>query len=587
MEVFSKITDEGRFPDEGYRVNDTAKAYCRTILDVVSAHGVREVVCSPGSRNTPLLIAAAARAELRKHVVADERCAAFMALGIAAAGRKPVALVCTSGTALLNYAPAVAEAFYQGVPLIVITADRPSQWIDQDDSQTIRQEGAFANFIKRTYHIESVENPSEEDCWYVNRIVNDAMTEALSRRQGPVHINISLAPPLGKTIDIPRTAPRMIRLLEAEPMLSNQRMRELADYAAGKKILLIAGFMPPDNELNRAVAELASLPNVYVMAETISNLHLPGRSWNIDTMLSIMDTSDKDSLRPDIIISIGGALVSRMAKAYLRECTEAENWAVGYFHTTVDCFQSLTLRIEADRSAFLRRVARLMRRDSRPLRSAYSESWRRMAEKSMVSHSRFLKELPWCEMSALETLLNALPASANLYLSNGTAIRYAQLLMNGMPHACYCNRGVSGIDGCTSTAVGGAMTYGGLTVLVSGDMSFSYDCGALNIREIPDTMRIAVVKNGGGGIFRFIASTSALEQRERYFCADPEVPVEGLARAYGWRYLKASSMTELESALPSFFSAEAPKSILEIDCDGILSAEILKSYMSRNYLRQC
>ena len=133
-------------------------------------------------------------------------------------------------------------------------------------------------------------------------------------------------------------------------MLSNQRMRELTDYAAGKKILLIAGFMPPDNELNRAVAELASLPNVYVMAETISNLHLPGRSWNIDTMLSIMDTSDKDSLRPDIIISIGGALVSRMAKAYLRECTEAENWAVGYFHTTVDCFQSLTLRIEADRS---------------------------------------------------------------------------------------------------------------------------------------------------------------------------------------------------------------------------------------------
>lgn len=248
MEVFSKITDEGRFPDEGYRVNDTAKAYCRTILDVVSAHGVREVVCSPGSRNTPLLIAAAARAELHKHVVVDERCAAFMALGIAAASRKPVALVCTSGTALLNYAPAVAEAFYQGVPLIVITADRPSQWIDQDDSQTIRQEGAFANFIKRSYHIESVENPSEEDCWYVNRIVNDAMTEALSRRQGPVHINISLAPPLGKTIDIPRTAPRMIRLLEAEPMLSNQRMRETADYAAGKKILLIAGFMPPDNE---------------------------------------------------------------------------------------------------------------------------------------------------------------------------------------------------------------------------------------------------------------------------------------------------------------------------------------------------
>ena len=223
---------------------NTVKYSCRCVARALVRYGVRHVVVSPGSRNAPLIVALARTEGLECTSVIDERSAAFVALGMAVQTGRPVAMACTSGSAALNYGPALAEAYYRNIPLIALTADRPEEWIDQDDSQTIRQEGAFANFIKRTYHIESVENPSEEDCWYVNRIVNDAMTEALSRRQGPVHINISLAPPLGKTIDIPRAAPRIIRLLEAEPMLSNQRMRELTDYAAGKKILLIAGFMP-------------------------------------------------------------------------------------------------------------------------------------------------------------------------------------------------------------------------------------------------------------------------------------------------------------------------------------------------------
>ncbi len=560
---------------------DTDKAYCRILLDVIMAHGAIEAVCSPGSRNTPLLIAAAARGSLKKHVVVDERSAGFTALGIAVATRRPVILICTSGTALLNYAPAVAEAFYQSVPLIVISADRPSQWIDQDDSQTIRQPEALAHIVKKSYHIDAEHLPGKEQLWFVNRMANDAMTEAMSRRQGPVHINISLNPPLGGKTGVCPHSERKVTLLQADPSLPDIKMRELADFACDRKILLIAGFMPPDDRLNRAVSSLMSLPNVYVMAETLSNLHLPGRHWNIDTVLSVLTPDDMERLKPDLIISIGGSLVSRMIKEFLRSCENACNWAVGFSHTTVDCFQSLTLRIEADRSAFIKRLASLLRHKKTDIRHDYSAEWTAASEKALRSHYDFIAACGWSEITAHSLLLNAIPPSANLYLSNGTPVRYAQLLLERMPHACYCNRGVSGIDGCTSTAIGGAIAFKGMSVLVTGDMSFAYDCGALNIREVPDRMRIAVIKNGGGGIFRFIASTSKLEERERYFCADPEVPVEGLAMAYGWRYLKAASEEELWAALPSFFNPDATKAILEIDCDGSLSADILKAYMRR------
>ncbi len=193
---------------------DTANRSCRMIADVLLEHGVIHVVCSPGSRNTPLLLAVSSRERFKTHVVIDERSAAFMALGLAQVSQNPVALICTSGTALLNYAPAVAEAYYQGLPLIVISADRPEQWIDQDDSQTIRQPGAFAHFIKRSYDIAALPDPEKERLWLTNRVVNDAMIEAMSARKGPVHINVRLADPLGIVkSDSEREEARIIRII--------------------------------------------------------------------------------------------------------------------------------------------------------------------------------------------------------------------------------------------------------------------------------------------------------------------------------------------------------------------------------------
>ncbi|MDE7351068.1 MAG: 2-succinyl-5-enolpyruvyl-6-hydroxy-3-cyclohexene-1-carboxylic-acid synthase, partial [Muribaculaceae bacterium] len=185
---------------------NTSNVYCRQIVELIRAHGVQTAYCSPGSRNAPLILAMEACGEIKKRVVIDERSAAFQAYGCALVERCPVALVCTSGTAVLDYAPAVAEAYYSGVPLIVVSADRPSEWIDQDDSQTIRQFGVLRNIVKGSYDVRAIPEGSGMEYtsrmrWNINRTVNEAMLKALEGKPGPVHINVQLSDPLGEMLE--------------------------------------------------------------------------------------------------------------------------------------------------------------------------------------------------------------------------------------------------------------------------------------------------------------------------------------------------------------------------------------------------
>ena len=560
---------------------DTAKQEAAILLDVVMAHGVREAVCSPGSRNTPLILAADARKALKKHVVVDERCAAFIALGIAISSRRPVALICTSGTAMLNYAPAIAEAYYQGIPLIVITADRPLEWIDQDDSQTIRQTDAFRNFIKRSYDITADRN--EDDYrWYVERIVNEGMLAACDRKPGPVHFNIRLAPPLGALA--PATAlPKKIDSLSPDGHYDTDAIERLADMASGKKVMLVAGFMLPDKATADAVGRLMARPEVAVMAETVSNLGLPSWAHAVDSTISSMSAGEmNDSLAPDIVISIGGALVSRKLKEWLRGIDGLSHWCVGNADVLADCFKALTLSVKGNPADFLDQLADAMERkatsDSATSgASRYGELMRkRQADPS--NHCRQCVELTddWCDLVAYREILRAIPENCDLFLSNGTSVRYAQIVDYTPPRRNFCNRGTSGIDGCTSTALGISLADPGrMTVLLTGDMSFAYDIGALGTRLAPDSFRIIVIDNEGGGIFRFIPSTADLPQRERYFCANPQIRVRELAVAYGWEYAVAYNIDELRDRLETMFLPSPHPRILTVCTPPEESARIL------------
>ena len=514
------------------------KKIATTLVATLEPEGLGEAICSPGSRNIPLL-QAFRHSEINCRMVVDERTAAFVALGLAQSKGMPVALVCTSGSALLNYAPAAAEAYYQGIPLIVISADRPEQWIDQDDSQTIRQYGALANFTKRSYDLADTDASLSDGEWYINRTVSDACLCATEGKPGPVHLNIRFSRPLTPPADSPieadkRYTRRVIRRLDDEGMPSRSLIKSLALRAKGQRILLVAGFGAPDARLNKAVKRLLAHPNVEVMAETISNLHLPADCYCVDPLLC-----DREPEYPDIVISIGGALVSRMLKAYLRAApAEMEHWCVGFNHTTVDCFQHLTDIIECDPAALIGQLsAELAHQEKIAPQEADSQGLWHISElrkRAMKRIDLIASETDWSELKAHKILADHVPAEANLVLSNGTSVRYDQLLRRRLPHAEDCNRGVSGIDGCTSTALGLSLGYSGETWLISGDMSLTYDLGGLfACRPLDATLKVIVISNGGGGIFRFIEASSRLDIREEMLCVDTRQDMKAIAVAAG------------------------------------------------------
>lgn len=551
------------------------KTVCRVIAGVLAESGVRDVVISPGSRNAPIVNALCADERLRKTVVVDERQASFMALGKSQVSQAPVALVCTSGTAVLNYAPAVAEAYYQGLPLIVISADRPMQWIDQDDSQTIRQFRALDNIVKESYDLNDNEAPDME--WFANRTVNDALIVARSGKPGPVHINVHLDAPLGNLTGHSGERQRIVSHIPSDGKISAEAIDSLAKLAVDSRVLLIAGFMQPDARLNRAVAQFASLPNVAVMTETVSNLHLPGDTNSVDVLLT--GPSAAEGLEPDIVITIGGALISRKVKEFVRRLHPAEHWSVGPSHTTVDCFRCLTKRIDASETYVLRKLAVSLKK--RNVSSNYATLWKEARERARSSADSFIATSPWSDLTALNHVFDRLPKSLNLQLANGTSIRYAQLLTREAFHSTFCNRGVSGIDGCLTTAIGAASATDRKTLLLIGDTAFCYDISAMGLPIVPRDFKIVLLNNAGGGIFRFIDSTRNLPDLDKYFCAPQQLPVRQLCDAFGYQYFRASSEAELAKALPRFLSDDSRPSLLEIVTDPQTSADTLLAYMRR------
>lgn len=561
-------------------MDDTNKKFCSIIFDVLSAHGVKDTVCSPGSRNVPLLLAAAARDEIRKHFIVDERSAAFFALGLAEVSQQPVVLICTSGTALLNYAPAIAEAYYQNIPLIILSADRPIQWIDQDDSQTLRQDNALDNYLKKSYSIPAGNDEIKELQWYVNRITNDAFITAMSGAKGPVHINIHLDEPLGVKTGRSCNPVRLVESLNSDTFGNKEIFKSLAQELVNSRIMLVAGFGMPDSGLQKAVADFSRWPNVAVMAETISNLHLNLEDYRVDSVLTAFPAETLYNEAPDIIISIGGALVSRKLKEYLRRNSErCIHWKVGYSHTTTDPFMNLGLRLEIDPIRFFRSINEAVRKIGiSPSTSYYKDNWHHLRKLAAEAKDRYIHSCNWSELKAFSVMLNQIPSDYNVFLSNGTTVRYAQIISHRLPHATFCNRGVSGIDGSVSTSIGGAIAYKGKSLLITGDLSLIYDIGAFNIKEIPSNFKIIVIDNQGGSIFRFIPSTSNLEEREEYLCQTPDFPWHNFAVGFGWKYFEADTEESLNKIIPGFFH-DKERCLLRIQCDGISSAEILKEYM--------
>lgn len=549
----------------------------RLLTEILVKKGIKRVVLSPGSRNAPLSMAFAREKRLEHFVVLDERSAAFFALGMVQWSGEPVALACTSGTAPLNYGPAIAEAYYQRLPLIVLTADRPVEWIDQEDCQTIRQNGLFANIIKASYQLPG-ESRDEEERWYADRLINDAVNYALRGRRGPIHINIPLREPLYGERVYPEDYVRSVELLGAAPALAPEIADELAGQLNGcPKVMILAGFQLPDEQLKACLREWAVLEQVVILTETPSNLDSEHHIGMIDRVLSTIGERDKEEFAPDLLITFGGSLISRQVKAFLRRYKPARHWSIDQGDHPADTFQALTTQIDLPPVGFFKSLAGKLT----SLPSGYARRWRLQKKISDARHDAFARTVGWCDWKAFSMIWSAIPAGTALQLSNSTPVRYAQLFECPQVLRVDCNRGTSGIDGSTSTAVGAAVLNEGMTLFVTGDMSFLYDSNALWNKYITPRFKIIVMKNGGGGIFRFLPGSSEVEELEECFETVNDVDVRGFALLHHFHYFHASDAAQLEGVLPVFFSKLERPAILAVETPRKLNAVALRSYFER------
>lgn len=564
---------------------DTAKSGCRMVAEALGAFGVRHVVTSPGSRNAPLIMAVSRRDAFRVHSVVDERSAAFIGLGIAVATGEPVALICTSGTALLNYAPAVAEAYYRRVPLIVVSADRPEEWIDQNDSQTIRQPGALANIVKTCVAVPG-ELRDEDAVWMANRQLNDAVHTALCAPRGPVHINVPLSMPLTSEApfdDVPLFS--KIELMGPDSRVSTELARRMAAEASGRRVLVVASQCMPDDKVNRAMATLASLPDVAVLTEDLSNLSVLGVIAVSDAHLSGLNEENESRFVPDILIYFGGAPVSDGLKRFLRRVHPRECWRIGIDPCTIDTYRCITRRIDIEPRDFFPRFSASMKflASKSGTKGSFADGWSSLKQENIQYGLE--RKLPWCGYAAVKEIISAMAPVAskwNLQLGNGMTVRYALAADAVAFHRIDCNRGVSGIDGSVSTAVGASALSKLPTLLIVGDMSMQYDIGALASSLISPSLAIVVIGNGGGGIFDYVATTRSLPELSKYFRGEIRLPLGRIAEAYGFEYHRAADFSELADGMAAIARNGREKPlILEVITDSVADASVFTKITKR------
>ncbi len=548
------------------------KKVVKTIIDICLVEGLREVVISPGSRNAPLTLTFASHTEFECFSIVDERSAGFFALGMAQQTGRPVALVCTSGSALLNYAPAIAEAYYQNIPLVVISADRPMEWIDQGDGQTIRQQGALDNIVKYSCQLPTSKNASS---WYVNRLVSEAFYHCRFKQAGPVHINVPLAEPLyGKTVH-PKEKQRRIKQINSANTISPDQLLELSeDWANKDKVLIVAGLQKPDSRLQAVLDVLSDMEQVVVLSETISNVKGAQILTGIDKLISTITEEEAHFFKPALLITMDGAIVSKMLKTFLRNYKSKEHWHISLSSRHLDTYQQLTTSIEADPIEFFEQLMPHIG----SIKSRYKTTWLNRAERSEKHHHEYLKKSGWNDLKVFAHIASHLPSEWQVQWGNSSAIRYAQLFKALYTNESYCNRGTSGIDGCVSTAVGASYITQKPTLLVLGDLSFMYDSNGLWNNYLKPNLRIIVVNNGGGGIFRFIQGPSDSDELETYFEAAHQLNVKPIAEMYGLKYLTACNEASMEECLTQLFADSDKPIILEVKTPAKENAGVLKSY---------
>ena len=545
----------------------SSKRSIQILAYLLKEYGIFDIIISPGSRNAPLAVHFSEMEELNCYSIVDERSAAFVAMGMAKSSKKPVAITCTSGSAAANYYPAVTEAFYSNTPLLILTADRPVDFVDIFDGQTIRQKDLYHQHSYGDFQLleDGEENAEEENFSLIKKAL-----ELCFEKQGPVHINIPLEEPLYKLVSEIPHFPAVEKTIQQK---SDEFAPNLAaEWNTSKRILVLVGTRDYSEELEMQLSQLVKNHSVVVLKEVTSNLRHDKFFAHIDRYIFNFTEEDFKTYAPDLLITIGQNVVSKKVKQFLRKAKPKKHWHVDEFWHP-DTYFALTEKIKNSPEKFFSKLLKFVSLEPSP----YYNLWDVLRDKRDLKHSEYCLRTNFSDFKFFEVLSYKLPENINLHFSNSSAIRYAQLF-DFQKHTAYCNRGTSGIDGSTSTAMGFAMKSAKQTVLVTGDLSFFYDINGLWNNYIPPYTRIIVFNNGGGDIFKIIPGPSSTNALEEFILTKHHNNAEHLAKHFGFSYTKVEDEDTLSRVLDNFFKPEPKAKILEIDTAAIENAEVLKGY---------
>jgi len=535
----------------------------QSLIEIFKAKGIHHIVISPGSRNAPLTIGFSNQQDTFKcYSIADERCAAFFALGMAQQLNQPVALVCTSGSALLNYYPAVAEAYYSQIPLIVVSADRPHDKIDIGDGQTIRQENVFQNHS--LYNANLTEYASNDNDIKINVAIHEAII-----KKGPTHINVPFEEPLYDLVAELSVEPKLLTYEEnIEKFILEEKF--IQKWNLAKKKLILVGELKPNSIENSIVESFANDNSLVVLTEKTSNLHHETFIDTIDTLITPFSDDDFKDFQPEILITFGGMVVSKRVKAFLRKYQPNEHWHIDELRA-YDTFGSLSQHFETKPNDFFKQLFR----NSIAVESNYKTTYSKINEQRKIKHSQYINEIPFSDFKVFEFISHNLPKDIQLQVSNSSAIRYLQLVSIDKSIEVFCNRGTSGIDGSTSTAIGASLQSSKPTIFITGDISFFYDSNALWNNYIPKNFKIILINNSGGGIFRILPGHRVFNT---FFETSHDLNASHLAKMFGFNYFEASDEKNLEDEWQSFINQNDKPSIFEVFTPEKINNKILINY---------
>ena len=555
-------------------MNFSKNILAQSITDLCFKKNIKNIVISPGSRNAPLTLGFNLNPYFKTYSIVDERAAAFFALGIAQQIKFPVILVCTSGSALLNYYPAISEAHYSNIPLVILSADRPEKLLNIGDGQTINQKNVFNKNIGYS------ENLNQNDNYFLNLFglrdnnqekINKALNFSIEK-QSPVHINIPFSEPLYEI-----TNSLSVDSINKIPRLNNQNVKKVSSFRnkwqnSIKKIILI-GVSSPDLLSEKSIDLLAGDSSLLVLTENTSNVYHPSFCNKIDQLIAPLTNNELKEFRPEILITIGGMIISKKIKAILRNNKPNEHWHIGIHHAN-DTFFCLTKHFKTSPNNIIYKLYKNFNDNG----SDFYNKWDLVISKRKEKHKEYLSNLIYCDFKVFDYVLNSIPSKSMLQVSNSSAIRYTQLFDLDSSINVFCNRGTSGIDGSTSTAVGAASVFKGNTVFITGDLSFFYDSNALWNNFIPTSFRVILINNKGGGIFKILTKDNNTELFKKFFETKHDLYAKDLCNMYGFEYFNSNDEDTLKNVLNDFYNESEKPRLLEVITDNDYNQDYLLNY---------